>query len=96
MSRPSTIDVLETLLDRQGQALKKAEQARLEGKAGKELYYRTIAQQAAMIYAWMRGDDARAAVTEYEQRQLEKVRDSVDEQMLQYRLAVARAAVEAA
>jgi hypothetical protein len=81
VSRPQIFEVMKTLMERQPQALAAAAKAESEGRIGKALYYRTVAHEAAVLYAWLGGDDSRAAVARQDKLALDKAINFVDEQL---------------
>jgi hypothetical protein len=81
VSRPESFEVMRALMERQPAALAKAREAEAAGRLGKAVYWRTIAHEAAVLYAWLAGDDPRAAVARDEQRALNAAIETMDEQM---------------
>jgi len=81
MSRPQIFEVMKTLMERQPQALAAAAKCEAEGRIGKALYYRTVAHEAAVLYAWLAGDEMRGAVARVDQQALDKAINFVDEEL---------------
>ncbi len=93
MSTKPTHAILQMLIERKPMALAKAAECDASHQVGMALYWRLAAFEAATLYAWIVADNKRNLLVEVERNQLIKLVQNIDDQLLNYHVMLARAAM---
>jgi len=87
--------LLQYLIEEQADLRIKIAQAEAEQRMGQAVYLRTMAAHDAILYGWLTGDDTQQVLAHKEKEELRHDITRVDEENLQYRIALAQTKVAA-